>query len=295
VTTISSYGQGTATGTILILIAATFWGLAGGIGGVLVERGWDPVVISFYRGALTLLFAGLWLLVSSDRRGLGSWRLWLWSALAGAGVAGAFSFYFAGMQTGSVAVAATLLYSAPVFVFLVEVVLGLKRLSLGRVLGLAIVMFGVALLSGVFSQATTGLSLIVIVIGLLSGACYAIFIFGFQKAGAHGSLPVIMTAAFTVETALLAGLSGAEAWPNIMAPLDMGLILLLGALGGGVSFLLYIIGLRSSPAGSAALLGMAEPLTAAVFGFVVLHQTLTAWQLLGAVIVITTVTALSRR
>lgn len=282
-------------GTLLILVAATFWGLAGGIGGVLVDRGWDPIVVSFYRGGLTLVFAGLWLLASSDRGGLGSWQLWAWSALAGAGVAGAFSFYFAGMRTGSVAVAATLLYSAPVFVFLAEFFSGRRRLTRGTLFGLALVMMGVALLSGFFADGATGLSAAVIAIGLLSGFCYAVFILGFQQATKHGSTQAVMAAAFTVETLLLLILAGSDTWSRAMEPLDMTLILLLGVLGGGISFLCYIVGLKQSPAGSAALLGMAEPITAAVFGLIVLEQSLTPQQLLGAIIVIVMVSALNRR
>jgi len=282
-------------GTLLILVAATCWGLAGGIGGVLIERGWDPIVVSFYRGALTLVFAAFWLLASSGRMGFGSRQLWAWSALAGAGVAGAFCFYFAGMRTGGVAVAATLLYSAPVFVFLAEFLSGRERLTAGRVVGLTLVMIGIALLSGFFSQAATGLSAIVIGIGLLSGLCYAVFIFGFRQAAAHGSTQTIMAAAFTVETLLLLVLAGQGVWPDVMVSSDVGLILVLGVLGGGFSFLCYIVGLRQSPAGAAALLGMAEPITAAAFGLVILDQSLSPRQVLGALIVIATVTALNRR
>ena len=292
-------GSGRVTGTLLILVAATCWGLAGGIGGVLVARGWDPVVVSFYRGALTLAFAVLWLLSSSGLAGLGSRQLWMWSATAGAGVAGAFCFYFAGMRTGSVAVAATLLYSAPVFVFLGEFLSGRRRLTSRTVVGLALVMIGVALLSGFFSQAATGLKASVIAIGLLSGLCYAIFIFGFRRAAAHGTTQAIMTAAFTIQTLLLLALAlalaGQGVWPRAVESSDAALMLVLGVLGGGFSFLCYIVGLRQSPAGAAALLGMAEPITAAAFGLVVLEQTLEPRQVLGAMIVIVTVTVLNRR
>jgi drug/metabolite transporter (DMT)-like permease len=287
--------QDRAAGNLLILFAATCWGLAGGIGGVLVERGWDPIVISLYRGALTLVFAGLWLVVPSNRRGLGSWRLWAWSALAGAGVAGAFCFYFAGMGSGSVAVAATLLYSAPVFVFIAELLSGRRRLTIGRIFGLTLIMIGVALLSGFSPRTAAGLSSHVIAIGLLSGLCYAIFILGFRQAAAYGSTQAIMTAAFTVETALLLILAGQSALPPTIDFVDAALILVLGVLGGGISFLCYIVGLRQSPAEAAALLGMAEPITAAAFGFIALDQLLAPRQILGAVIVIATVTALNKR
>ena len=290
-----SGSQSQAAGTMLILVAATCWGIAGGVGGVLVENGWDPIVISFYRGALTLLFAMSWLLFSTERRGLGCRQLWTWSALAGAGVAGAFSFYFAGMKTGNVAVAATLLYSAPVFVFVAEYLSGRARMTLKNVLGLFLVLAGVALLSGVFSRSATGIGMSAVALGLLSGACYTLFIFGFQKAVAFGDIPVVMAAAFAVETVLLAAFAGAGIRPAAMQPIDAGLILVLGVLGGGVSFLFYIVGLKNSGATAAAVLGMAEPLTAAAFGFVVLGQSLSPRQILGAGILLVTVTWLQRR
>ena len=105
-----------------------------------------------------------------------------------------------------------------------------------------------------------------------------------------------MTAAFAIETVLLAALAGAGIWPTAMEPIDAGNdSLVLGVLGGGVSFLLYIVGLRNSTAGAAAVLGMAEPLTAAVFGFVVLGQSLAPQQIVGAVLLLATVTGLQRR
>jgi drug/metabolite transporter (DMT)-like permease len=90
-------------------------------------RGWDPVVVSFYRGAIGLLFVLAWLAVRPRGSGLGNPRLWCWSVLAGVGVAGNFAFYFVSIAEGSVAVAATLMYCAPVFVYLVSFTLRLER------------------------------------------------------------------------------------------------------------------------------------------------------------------------
>ncbi|WP_020042582.1 DMT family transporter [Salipiger mucosus] len=283
------------TGTVPILAAATFWGLAGGIGGILVERGWDPIVVSFYRGALTLVFAFTWLITTGDNRGLNSWSLWIWSVIAGAGVGGAFSFYFIGMQTGSVAIAATLLYSAPIYVFLGAFMSGRERITFGSAFGLSLIMLGVALLAGIFSKPEIELGASVVMMGLISGLCYAGFIFGFQRAALHGSTQVVMTISFLVETVLLLILAGRGAWPQGIDPIDMALILVLGTLGGGISFLLYIFGLRRSQPGTAAILGMAEPITATLFGFAILNQTLSPKQAIGIVMVIATATAFTLR
>ena len=113
--------------TALVALAALCWGLSGGIGGILMADGWGPFVVSFYRGAIGLLFVLVWLILRPHRSGLESPRLWFWSVIAGLGIAGNFAFYFLSISRGSVAVAATLMYCAPVFVYLTSFALKLER------------------------------------------------------------------------------------------------------------------------------------------------------------------------
>lgn len=260
---------------------------------MLVAGGWNPLVVSLFRGILTFAFAAMWFAISAKKGELASARLWLWSTFAGGGVAGAFSFYFMGMDQGSVAVAATLLYSAPVFVYLVAFLSGAEKTSISKALGLLPVVAGVALLTGIFSQAKVEVSATTVAIGLLSGVSYAAFIFGFRNASAYGSPQSIITIAFAVECLLLLTIVGQEAWGKPLNYADSGLFLLLGLLGGGPSFLLYIVGLKLTQPSLAALTGMAEPITAAFFGYLVLGQFLSPPQLAGAMLVIATVTLLN--
>ena len=281
-------------GAVLILTAAFFWGVSGGIGGILINEGWDPFVITFYRGALTLGFAVIWLLASAhENHGFKKFRLWAWSACAGAGVAGAFSFYFLGMKTGSVAVAATLLYSAPVFVFLTGFIIGSERVTFGKVTGLVMVAIGVSLLTGVFSTDEAGLTPLSLIVGILAGVSYAVFIFGFQHASSHGSVQAVMAIAFSVQTLILLAIVGTNAWNISPNYADIGLIAFLGVIGGGFSFLLYIHGLRKSRPAIASITAMAEPITASCFGLFWLAQSLSALQLLGALSIVGTVTTLN--
>ncbi|SIS46912.1 Uncharacterized membrane protein [Salimicrobium salexigens] len=107
-------------GIVLVVLAAVFWGISGGIGDILMGKGWSPLVISFYRGGVGLiLFAGWWL-VGKKEKPVFTPPIILFSVLAGAGVAGNFTFYFFAIEASSIAVAATLMYTAPVFVLLTE-------------------------------------------------------------------------------------------------------------------------------------------------------------------------------
>lgn len=82
-------------GPALVMLAAFLWGVSGGIGGLLMNHGWSPLVVTFYRGAVGLLCIFAWWALhrqSSTPKEGGRYH-WLWSLLAGLGVAGNLTFY----------------------------------------------------------------------------------------------------------------------------------------------------------------------------------------------------------
>ena len=279
--------------TLFVVLAAFFWGLSGGIGGVLMEQGWDPIVVSFYRGAIGLVFVLVWLAVRPHGAGLASARLWFWSVLAGVGVAGNFSFYFLSIAEGSVAVAATLMYCAPVFVYLVSFALKLESPSLLKWAAIAIVMAGIVLLTGIYDVGAGEVTLIAVGAGLLSGLCYAVFIFGFKYAAPHGSPQAILVVAFAVLAIILVGLGDADQTLAVLNSSSWPLFVTLGVLGAGLSFVFYIAGLNRTAPAVASVVAMVEPVTASLFGVVFLNESLAALQIVGMALVLIAVTALS--
>ncbi len=182
-------------GPLLVVLAALCWGLSGGMGGMLTAQGWSPLVVSLYRGAIGLLVVLLWLALRPGGSGLTSGRLWCWAVVAGLGVAGNFSFYFLSIAHGSVAVAAPLMYSAPVFVYLVSFACRLERPTRGKWAAIAMVMLGIVLLTGIHEAGAAEVTPIAAGAGLLSGLSYAVFIFGFKYAAPHGSPQAILAIA----------------------------------------------------------------------------------------------------
>ena len=279
--------------TLFVVLAAFFWGLSGGIGGILMDQGWDPIVVSFYRGAIGLVFVLVWLGVRPHGAGLASGRLWFWSVLAGVGVTGNFSFYFLSIAEGSVAVAATLMYCAPVFVYLMSFALKLESPSLLKWAAIAIVMAGIVLLTGIYDVGAGEVTLIAVGAGLLSGLCYAVFIFGFKYAAPHGSPQAILVIAFVVLGIILFGLSDADQTLAVLNSSSWPLFLTLGVLGAGLSFVFYIVGLNRTAPAVASVVAMVEPVTASLFGVVFLNESLAALQIVGMALVLIAVTALS--
>jgi drug/metabolite transporter (DMT)-like permease len=62
-----------------------------------------------------------------------------------------------------------------------------------------------------------------------------------------------------------------------------------------VSFLLYVMGVERIAAATASIVAMVEPVTASLFGVVVLGERLGWLQIVGMGLILATVTALSAR
>ncbi len=278
---------------LFVVLAALFWGLSGGIGGILMGDGWDAFVVSFYRGAIGLLCVLVWLMLRPRGSGLANPKLWFWSAIAGIGVAGNFAFYFVSIGQGSVAVAATLMYCAPVFVYLVSFALKLESPTAVKWIAMALVMVGVVLLTQIYDVSAGGVTALGVGAGLLSGLSYAIFIFGFKYAAPHGSPQAILVIAFTVLALILILPGDADQTVAALSTPDWPLFVALGVLGAGLSFVLYIIGLNHTAPAVASIIAMVEPVTASLFGVVVLHESLAGMQIAGMALILLTVTALS--
>jgi len=279
--------------TMLVVLAALCWGLSGGIAGILTAQGWDPVLVSFCRGAIGLLFVLAWLALRPHGCGLANRQLWFWSVIAGVGVAGNFAFYFISIAEGSVSIAVTLMYCAPVFVYLVSFTLKLERPSLFKWLAIAMVLLGVVLLTGIYEVDEGEVTLIAAGAGLLSGVSYAVFIFGFKYAAPHGSPQAILVIAFTVLVIILFwGADTGQAVAVLDSP-SWSLFVILGVIGGGLSFIFYIQGLHHTAPVVASIVAMVEPVTASLFGVMVLNEALSAVQFLGIALILATVCALS--
>lgn len=281
-------------GVVLVILAAILWGVSGGIAAMLIEHGWDPLVVSFYRGAIGFVCFAIWWIARSaaipfpGRKAIG------WAALAGLGVAGNFVFYFLSISHANVAVAVTLMYMEPIYVCLVLLVIGTARLTPALVVAIAAVILGVALLTQlVGGSRIDDLSPFGVAAGLLSGIAYAVFLFGFKNATRYASPVVVLGMAFAVFLLILAPLVDHGQVATAPFSDDVPLFLLLGLFGAGLSFFLYVLGLRTARPVAVSLVAAVEPVTASLFALLVLGQELAVGQWLGMFLILATVTALS--
>ena len=277
----------------LVILAAICWGISGGIADILMNKGWDPIVISLYRGGVGFICFFVWFLLRfRQNRGI-STRTWIWSLLAGVGVAGNFTFYFLGIQASSVAIAATLMYTAPVFVLLISFLLRVEQSTWFKWCCIASVLLGIILLTGAYNTESISVSFLGILAGLSAGLSYALFIFGFKNASSHGKPPTTLTIAFFSFCLILFFFTDKGEAADVLASKDLGLFLLLGILGAGLSFLVYVNGIRRTTPANASMVAMVEPVTASLFGVLVIGDHLNIIQMLGMAVILVTITILS--
>lgn len=74
------------------------------------------------------------------------------------------------------------------------------------------------------------------------------------------------------------GLPGSVTWTNTVA------FVYLSVVATGIAFVLWLNGVRKLPVAAPPLLGIAGPVTAAILGWAILHQTLSPIQLTGLVL-----------
>ncbi|MFC3418682.1 DMT family transporter [Salinicoccus hispanicus] len=283
------------TGILLVILAAIFWGISGGIADILMNKGWDPLIISFYRGAVGFIFFFAWFFIHFKKNWSTSPRFYLWSLLGGIGVAGNFTFYFLSIQESSVAVAATLMYTAPIFVLLVSFLFRIEQSTWFKWLCVCSVIIGIVLLTGAYDPEALSTGIFGVIAGLAAGLSYALFIFGFKNASDIGRPQTILTVAFLAFCLTLIWFIDMDEAFSVLTSEDLWWFLLLGAVGAGVSFIIYVIGVRRTRPTTASMVAMVEPVTASLFGVAILGDGLGFVQILGMGIILVTITVLSAK
>lgn len=281
------------TGIVLIVLSAMCWGITGGLADIMLSKGWDPLTISFYRGAIGLACFMAWTLLSKTKKQDVSLQLIWWSSVAGIGVAGNFTFYFLSIESTSVPIAATLMYTAPLFVMLASFLLRLEKSTWFKWGCIVSVLAGIVLLTKAYDAGSSAVNFIGVATGLGAGLSYALFIFGFKNASKSGRPQLVLTFAFIAFSAVLAFFIDGKEAASVFSSSDAVWFLAIGIVGAGLSFALYTIGIQRTAPSTASIIAMVEPVTASLFGVVLLGDELAIVQIIGMVIILLTVTTLS--
>ncbi|WP_127501001.1 DMT family transporter [Actinoplanes solisilvae] len=275
-----------------LVAAGCLWG-TGGVTGTLLAR--EAGLGSLAVAAARLGVGGLLLVVLLvlTRRPFPAGRA-AWTRVVVLGVLAALfqASYFAAVARTSVSLATLLTIGAsPVLVLLVEAVTGRRRLTPKVVAATGLALAGLTLLVG---RPQGDLDLAGAGFALLAAAGFATMtlvaarpVDGLDELAATGF-------GFTLGSIILAPLVLVGGLTFTASPAAVGLLLVLGLGPTAIAYAAYFRGLRTEPAGTAALMALLEPLVGTVLAVLILGDRLGLAGSIGAALLIVALVLESR-
>ncbi|HEX8391575.1 MAG TPA: EamA family transporter [Longimicrobium sp.] len=258
-------------GTLYVAAAAILWGLMGPVTRIALAEGLTPLEIAFWRG---IMAGGLFAATAVVIR-----RPWLQKrdvpmiiAFGMTGVAGLLASYSLAVSAGGAALAAILLYTAPVWVALFSASFLHERMTGRKLAALALATAGVAGIALSTGGGSIRLTPAGLGWGLASGLAYALYyLFGKRYFERYPTATIFMyalpVAALVIFPAVRFHPKSATAW---------GALAFLSAVPTYTSYVFYSAGLKRIEATRAATVATIEPVVAALAAYLMWNERLSA-------------------
>jgi drug/metabolite transporter (DMT)-like permease len=264
-------------GFIMVLVAATLWGVSGSVAQVLfhqygIEAGWLVTVRMTMSGLLLLACA---VYGSGPRHVISIWKnrrdAWGVILFAFLGLIGVQYTYFASIQYGNAAAATILQYIAPVFVALYLALRYRRPPNAFEVVSTVLAVGGTFLLITDGHWTSLSISPKAAIWGIVSAVALAFYtLYPGELLRRYGSATVIGWAMFIggIEMSVVT-----RPWVihTSMSLLTVGLISFVVIFGTLIPFYLYLASLRYMSGQETSVIACAEPLSAAIVGVLFLH------------------------
>lgn len=266
-------------GVWLVVAAALQWALLGPVARVAFDEGVAPLTVAFWRATVAaLLFAthsALTRTVALRRQDVLPAM-----ALGVVAVAGLYVAYFESVQRGGAALAAILLYSAPVWVALGAHFVLRERVTRLEAAALLLTLVGVTLVAlyPAEGNAKVDASFGAVVWGLGSGVAYALYFLLGRSLFANNAPSRVMAWALATGALVLAPF---VEW-HLLTPRAWGAIAFLATVATFGAYLCNANGIRLIGPSRASTIATLEPVLAVLAAFLMWGETLSPTGLLGA-------------
>ncbi len=251
-----------------------------------------PLHLTLFRVAIGASTLVMILLATRDRLPR---ELRLWGhrfVVAAIGVALPFTLFGYGEQRIDSTLAGLWNATTPLIVLpLAVLAFRTERLTLNRVIGLAVGFLGVLVLLGIW-EGVEGSQLAGQMMCLAAAACYGVvipyqkrFVTGSSQSGVSLAATQLLLA--TAQLAVIAPLvAGPPPLPTALSGEVIASVAALGALGTGIAFIFMFRTIRLAGASTASTVTYVIPLVATVVGIMVLNEALTWHQPVGGLIIL---------
>ena len=278
------------TGASAVLSAGVLWGFMGVFVRGMSAYGFSPMQTITVRVTVAALLMALTALIT-NRSAFKIKLRDIWCFI-GTGIVSLALFgycYFTTIEYTSMALAAILLYTAPIMVMIMSVILFREKITLQKILCLIAAFAGCFCVAGVSSEALS-VPPMALGLGLLSGFAYALYsIFGrFAINRGYGSMTVsLYTFIFAAAALLLIGdVPGIVSIVAESRASCLPLMLGMGLFSAYLPYFLYTAGLERLESGKASILASVEPVVATVCGMVFYKEFPDIFGWLGIILVI---------
>jgi DME family drug/metabolite transporter len=276
------------TGYLLILSAASCWGLIGIFSSLAFSQGVEPMEVAFWRALITWICFGAQAFIRKETR-VDKKDLPLLAVFAVFGISVFYIAYQYAVKTGGAAFAAVLLYTAPAWVVVFSYFIYREKLTKIKVAAVILVISGVYLISKTGGNAHGGatLGIVAIVSGLTSGFCYSLY----YTIGKYFSQKYSSSTLFLY--VLPIGMLGILPFVHFVhkTPLAWLALVSVSVISTFIANYCYYNGLKYLEAGRASIVATIEPVIAAVAAYVFLGEYFTFLGYWGAALVIIAVVA----
>lgn len=284
-------------GALLVICAAALWATFGLFAKRLYEADFTPLELASIRNWIGFIGVALLALSRPARLKIRARDLPFFAAYGIPAFALFALMFLLTLQETSVAIAVSLLYTAPAFVVLLSAVLWREHLPKTHIVALVLVLGGVVLVTGAVDALRTGaaaLTMGALLTGLLSGLTYGLYTL-FSKAATDRYpdpiAPVFWMFAFaTLGLTIIQPPFEAMARPHDEWPALIG----LGLVPTLLPYLLYLQALRWLRASTAAMLASVEPVIAALLAAALLDEGLDVTRVAGIAMIAIAAATLAR-
>lgn len=245
--------------------------------------------IAFVRGILGALCLLIFALTTKTKISFKDIKAnFLLLILSGAAIGFNWIFLFEAYKKAGVPVATICYYMSPVFVILASPLVLKERISPKKMICVLTSLFGMVLVSGLFSSGNKEDTLFVgVLFGLAAALLYATVILLNKKLdgiSSHNRTIVQLSAAAVV--VLPYSLIAEKINFSEITPMVVFLLLLVGVLHTGVAYLLYFGSIKGLSAQTVAIFSYIDPVLAIVLSALILGQSMDTLQIIGALFVL---------
>ena len=272
------------TGYVLIVVASSFWGGSATLGKTLMQKGLSTAMLMQTRSLVSALILITLLFVLARKHlkiRLSDLPGFILLAIPGLALVNV-SYYYA-IRLLPIAIAVFIQFTAAGFIFIYGMVTKTERPTRWKLMALALSIAGTYLMVQLQKGSVAGLPFAGIASAIVSMLSYAFYVLVSKRLSARHSAWTIVTYGYGIATIF---------WCLVQNPFKTASALTLGQLWVSallfavvstcIPFSLFLLGLRRISPTGASIASTMETVTASLFAFLILGETLSGWQALGA-------------